>query len=140
MIIVVVFDCRIHSIAWHQVRCASCQGNGNLISLQDRPPRRGNNPILPNDSLGGDYCPHLWWSKTEADLVDIAKISEAKWRAHSSGCKEAWDDFASLMVYEFSCDGNISIVAALDLEEMSGGLSRWVWRGFSGTFSPQNVA
>jgi hypothetical protein len=81
------------------------------------------------------------WSKTEADLVDIAKISEAKRRAHSSGCKEAWDDFASLMVYEFSCDGNISIIAALDLEEiMSGGLSRWVWRGFSGTFSPQNVA
>ena len=54
--------------------------------------------------------------------------------------KEAWDDFASLSVQEFSRYGNISIVATLDLEEMSGGLSRWVRRGFSGTFSPQNVA
>ncbi len=36
--------------------------------------------------------------------------------------------------------GIISIVATLDLEEMSGGLSRWVRRGSSGTFSPQNVA
>ncbi len=80
------------------------------------------------------------WSKTEADLVDITKISEPNWRAHSSGCQEALDDFGSLWVQEFSRDGNISIVATLDLGEMSGGLSRWVRRGFSGTFSLQNVA
>ena len=76
----------------------------------------------------------------DTDLPEIAKISEPNWRAHSSGCQEALDDFGSLMVQEFLRDGNISIVATLDLEEMSGGLSRWVWRGSSGTFSPQNVA
>jgi hypothetical protein len=80
------------------------------------------------------------WSKTEADLVDIAKISEPNWRAYSTGCQEALDDFGSLSVQEFSRDGNISIVTTLDLGEMSGGLSRWVWRGSSGTFSPQIVA
>ena len=80
------------------------------------------------------------WSKMYTDLPEIARISEAKRRAHSPGCQEAPSDFASLMVQEFLRDGNISIVATLDLEEMSGGLSRWVQRGSSGTFSPQNVA
>ena len=76
----------------------------------------------------------------DTDLPEIAKISAPKRRAHSSGCQEAPIDFGALSVQEFLCDGNISIVAMLDLEEMSGGLSRWVRRGSSGTFSPQNVA
>ena len=38
------------------------------------------------------------WSKRASELADIARISEAKWRAHSTGCREAWDDFASLSV------------------------------------------
>ncbi len=79
-------------------------------------------------------------SKREADLVDEAKISGPNWTAPSAGCKEASDDFGPLLVQEFSRYGNISIPATLDLEEMSGGLSRWVRRGSSGTFSPQNVA
>jgi hypothetical protein len=60
----------------------------------------------------------------DTDLPEIAKISGPKWRAHSSGCQEAPNDFGPLMVQEFLRDGNISIVATLDLEEMSGGLSR----------------
>ena len=76
----------------------------------------------------------------DTDLPEIAKISEPNWTAPLSVCQEALDDFGSLSVQEFLRDGNISIVATLDLEEMSGGLSRWVRRGSSGTFSPQNVA
>ena len=74
------------------------------------------------------------------DLPEIAKISAPKWRAHSSGCQEAPIDFGALSVQEFLRDGNISIVATLDLDEMSGRLSQWFRRGSSGTFSPQNVA
>ncbi len=75
------------------------------------------------------------WYKREADLVDMAKIIGPNWTAPSAGCKEAPDDFGPLLVQEFSRDGNISIVATLDLEEMSGVLSRWFGGGSSGTFS-----
>ena len=64
------------------------------------------------------------WSKTDTDLADIAKICQLKWRAPSSGCQEAWNDFRWQRVHEFSRNGNIPIVMALDLEIMLDDLSR----------------
>jgi hypothetical protein len=41
------------------------------------------------------------WSKMDADLADITKISQPNWTAPSPGCQEARSDFGWLSVQEF---------------------------------------
>jgi hypothetical protein len=47
----------------------------------------------------------------DTDLPEIARISEPKWRAHSSVsvCQEAPNDFGSLTVQEFLHYGNMEL-------------------------------